>query len=330
MTLPIVNILEAYDLVPPIETFTLNGQGVNNAAIGIRTGKGKFVLKTYHAQDDLAVIEYEHRLLSWLSHVELPFVVPSPLPTRNGKTIRDTLGGRQALFMWLPGTSGNRSTLMHLSAAGHALGALHQVLSKYQTDPRPGVAPFGDLNHIHQCVPNSITLLSDQHTHDQSFDETLLKWWHTEINILQAFIEHDYEHLPRQVIHGDFTMGNLLFQADHLTAVLDWEFAVPDVRMMDVATLLMSISISNLSNLQSGTKLIGHSYRTHVQPTKGEIEALPWLIRLWNVVNLIWHVGQCLGSGQKHLHQTERLLRARQMGRWLEHHADDLTKAFLA
>lgn len=331
MTDSILHILEAYDLVPPVEPFVLNGRGVNNIARGIHTGAGDFVLKTYQTQDNVAVIEYEHHLLSRIAQDGLPFAVPTPLRARNGTTICGTPSGWHALFTWLAGTPGNAGEATHVVAAGQALGALHQVVTQYPAEPRPGVVSFGDLDHIHPHVPNPLELFSRQHVHRRSSHVPLLRWWRTEVHALQAFVEHDYKALPTQIIHGDFVLGNLLFQAENLTAVLDWEFAVLDVRAMDVATLLISILFANrVADLRSSTKLAGQSYRNFIQLTAEEIEALPWLIRLWNAVNLIWRVGQDFAADQKRPVQIDRLMRVQRTAHWLEHHADDVTNAFSA
>lgn len=137
--------------------------------------------------------------------------------------------------------------------------------------------------------------------------------------------------LPTQIIHGDFVLGNLLFTADTLTAVLDWEFAVQDVRAMDSATLLNSILFANgVTPSRSNATLLGHGYCDSIQLIGAEIEALPWLIRLWNAVNLIWRVGHDVATVQQRPIHLDRLRRVQQTAHWLEHHADDVIQAFLA
>jgi homoserine kinase type II len=326
------HILEAYDLVPPIELFLMNGRGVNNVIQGVRTGAGDFVLKTYQTHASVAVIENEHRLLRWLTEAGLPFAVPAPLPARDGSTICwGPPAHWHALFTWLPGGPGDARQSTHLAAAGQALGAVHARLKLFPADPSPGVAAFGDLDHIHPQVPDPLELFTRHQAYDGEEYASLLQWWETEVRALRAFVEHAYTALPTQTIHGDFVMGNLLFQADDVTAVLDWEFAAQDVRAMDVATLLVSVLFAHGgAGLRGSTKWLGVGYRKQIQLTVEEVEALPWLIRLWLAVNLIWRVGQDVAAGTTHPVQIDRLLRAREAARWLEHHADDVKRAFSA
>lgn len=331
MTDSFIHLVDAYGLVPPVAPFVLNGQGVNNSVHGIHTGAGDVVLKTYHTQDNVTVIAYEHDLLRWLAQAGLPFAVPTPLPARNGSTICDTPHGWQALFTWLPGTPGTAKKAPHIVAAGHALGAIHHVLTQYPAAPRPSVVAFGDLDHIHPHIPDPRALLSRQHGYDPSTHGLLVRWWHTEVRAVQMFVEQSYSTLPTQIIHGDFGLGNLLFEEDNLTAVLDWEFAVLDVRAMDIATLLVSMLFANgVADFGRSAALLSHGYRTHIQLTTEEIAALPWLIRLWNAVNLIWWVGHDVAIGHQRPSQIDRLRRAQETAHWLAYHADEVIRAFSA
>lgn len=331
MTGPDLHFLEAYDLVPPVEPFALNGQGVNNIARGIHTGAGDFVLKTYRVQDDVAVIDYEHDLLIWLDGAGLPFGVPTPLRTRGGTTVCGTPGNWQALYTWLPGIPGKSDEPAHVVSAGRVLGALHQVLGRYPADPRPGVVAFGDLDHIHPRVPDPLDLFSGRGGRLVPSHDPLSRWWRTEVTALRAFVADGYAVLPKQVIHGDFVLGNLLFEAGDVTGVLDWEFAVLDARAMDIATLLIStVSSDGKADWGASAALVGQGYRSHRQLTPGEAEALPWLIRLWNAVNLLWRAGRDLdiAADQEPDSRIDRLQRAQRDALWLEHHGGDVTQAF--
>lgn len=97
--------LSSYDLTLPIEAVALPHQGVNNESVGIRTGAGAFVWKTYTSYEDAAAIHYEHRLLLWLAAAGLSFAVPAPVPARDGTSLWCGAGARRraALTSWLPG-----------------------------------------------------------------------------------------------------------------------------------------------------------------------------------------------------------------------------------
>jgi Ser/Thr protein kinase RdoA (MazF antagonist) len=108
--------LANYDLRPPVELFPLGSQGVNNTAVGVRTGDGDFVLKTYQTHADLATIRYEHRLLEWLARAGLSFAVAPPLCTSVGDTLCPSSVGWQALFTRLEGVPDGVPPLVALGA----------------------------------------------------------------------------------------------------------------------------------------------------------------------------------------------------------------------
>ncbi|GHO98789.1 hypothetical protein KSF_088370 [Reticulibacter mediterranei] len=50
--------------------------------------------------------------------------------------------------------------------------------------------------------------------------------------------EELYGHLPQQLVHRDYDPSNLLMKDQRVTAVLDFEFAGIDLRIMDVCVAL--------------------------------------------------------------------------------------------
>ena len=96
-------LLDAYDLVPPVELYVLPEEGKNNQSIGVHTGAGDFILKRYTDYGDTASIRYEHHLLLWLAERGLFFGVPAPVRMRSGETLQIMRDGRQAFAPYLPG-----------------------------------------------------------------------------------------------------------------------------------------------------------------------------------------------------------------------------------
>lgn len=54
------------------------------------------------------------------------------------------------------------------------------------------------------------------------------------------------EALPPVIVHGDFRLGNLLFEGGDLTAVIDWEIAGPGDPRFDLAWLCSFASVASL------------------------------------------------------------------------------------
>jgi Ser/Thr protein kinase RdoA (MazF antagonist) len=104
-------------------------------------------------------------------------------------------------------------------------------------------------------------------------------------------------------------------------ALLDFEFAAPDARALDLAAALRSLLRSQIVPESSSlAKALVRGYRRHVALTGGEIDTIPTLIRLSSAVSTIWWLGRALAAGDTGP-VMGRLLRARQLALSLEQHA---------
>ncbi len=328
-TLPdLAPLLAAYDLTPPVAVFALPNVGTNNRIVGVRTGAGDFVWKLYQTFDDPAPLRYEARLLAWLARQPLSFAVPAPLAGRSGDTLYPTDGGWQALFPLLPGGQPDSRDLAQVEAAGAALGELHGALACYPATPRPNIPSYGDLDHIHPAIPTPEALTArDFGLAGEPASDRLLAWWREHLRGLRSFIAGPYRALPRQMIHGDFALSNTLFHEGRLTAILDFEFAAPDARALDVASGLEftlrywdGASAAGLWPIAAAF-CRGHARRAPL--TAAEIAAIPRLIRLRDTVSALWHTGQWLarGQGERNRSSFDHL---RGTARWLEAHEHEL------
>jgi homoserine kinase type II len=288
-----------YNLSPPLDPFDLVEQGVNNTTSGLRTGSGELIWKTYTAHSKLATLEYEHDLLEWISRQSLPFAVPVPLPTRARATALVGPNGWQALFLRLPGHRPDRRDARQAAQVGVALAQLHGVLRGYPTASRPGMSAYGDLERVHPRLSSPFDLSIDQlGLPDTSEHAALLSWWRAELAALRGFILGPYRALPWQVIHGDFALANTLFEGGRLVAILDFEFAIPDARALDLASGLVSIlRVWEDQPHWDVAQAFLDGYQCALPLEEREIAALPWLMRLRNAVAAIWWLGRDLEAG---------------------------------
>lgn len=314
-------ILTAYDLPPPVTLFALPGAGgINNTVVGVRAGAGEYVYKTYSTHGNPATILYEHRLLGWLAAAGLSFAVPVPLPARDGGTLGRAPGGGGwgALFPLLPGEQLDRRDPTLAEALGAALRELHAALARYPNEPRPGFPAYGDLARVHPRVPDPFALTPPQlGLPDAASYDRLLGWWRGELARLRPFIAGTYRALPYQVIHGDFGPGNALARAGRITALLDFDFAAPDARAMDLAQGLeftMRRWESPEPLAMAGPFCRGYARRGRL--SEAEVAAIPWLIRLRDATAAVWWLGRSLTAGDARP-QVERLEEMRAAGRWL-------------
>jgi homoserine kinase type II len=295
----LTDVLDNYDLIPPVEPFALGAQGVNNTTRGLHTGGGDLIWKTYTAHSNADSLLYEHHLLAWLGGQGLPFAVPIPLPTRRGTTLLSSGVNTHALFSKLPGELPHPGNPYQAAAIGAGLAQLHNVLCSYPPTPRPGMSAYGDLERVHVRISDPFTITAaDLGLPNTPRNATLLEWWHDELAALRSFILGPYRALPWQVIHGDFSPANTLFDGERLVAILDFEFASPDARAMDVAAgLVFILRIWEGEPHWEAAQAFLDSYQQVMPLEPGEILALPWLMRLRNATAAIWWFGRDLDIG---------------------------------
>ncbi len=315
--------LDHYDLTPPITEFPLS-QGVNNTIVGIRTGNGDYALKHFNAPHSFKSLQYEHDLLRWLSKQSLPFAVPAPVETRNGQTYYQDETGHHILMPLLQGQRPNYDNPIQMQAIGTALGELQMALRNYPITPRPNTVSFNDLNNIHPRIPNPQSLTPQDIGWPQtSTPHQLCDWWREEVASLNTFLTHTYSHLPKQVIHGDMAPSNTLFLNNNISAILDFEFSCPDVRIIDVASgLKFSMRIDENDNPWKIGAHFCKGYQNKITLTELECASLIDIMILRDVVSTIWWLGRNLDDNK--IPETNRMEDLRSFKTWLITHRTQL------
>jgi homoserine kinase type II len=317
-------VLDHYDLTPPVQPFALADAGINNRIYGVRTGAGSFLVKTYLANRDPVAIRYEHRLLAWLAQQGLSFATPVALPNRAGDTLWSaTAGGPpQALFSYLPGEPLDRNNPTVIGAFGLALAELHTVLQGYPMIPVSDISDYAALGEIHPAVPNPDALTpEDLGLPDAQAGATTFAQWRALLDTVRVFIGGTYRELPRQVIHGDVGPGNAFQAGGRIVAIFDFEFAMPAVRAIDLAGGLTFVMRIWERDDATALAMAGHFCRGYRQGgvlTGAEIAALPQLMLLREVVGTIWWAGRNrAGTPQR---KTMRIPEMMRLVEWLRRH----------
>ena len=316
--------LQHYDLVPPVTTFALPAAGTNNTTLGVRTGAGRYVLKRYAVPHGAAGLRYQHDLLTWLQGRGLSFSLPAPVATATGETWLHDGAGYCALLPLLAGERPDYGNPAHMEAVGAALGELHRALRTYSAAPRPGMSGFGDLAATHPYIPHPAALTpADLGWGASRSAADLCAWWRAEYRETSRFIRDNYPQLPRQVIHGDFAPSNTLCHRDRISAILDFEFTLREIRVLDVASgLKYGMRIWERDDPWINGVGFSRGYARFVTLTEREISALVDVTILRDTVSVIWHYGRSLAEGRRP--DRERLEDMRESTAWLKAHRSEM------
>jgi len=285
------------------------GSGINSLTFFVDTPGPTYCLKVYQNTSDPARVRAEHALLTALAAAGLPFAVPAPIRARDGQTLVGWPGdGRlAALCPLIPGQPPDRANLAHARAVGQALGQLQAALAGIEpAASQPDHPSYGALARIHPRVPDPLTAGDGLGLPDDARRRL--------VAILAGLVEAVpalYARLPRQLCHCDYGPGQTLIAGDRISGVLDFEFAGPDLRAIDVATGWYWSASRSGDDPWPPIAAFAAGYRALVTATDAELAAAPTLARLQRAVGLVHWAGR-LRAGRADLplvrEQAERLL----------------------
>lgn len=278
---------------------TCAGQsGANNTTRFVLVDDEQYALRIYETHQDEEKVMYEHTLLVALSDLPLPFAIPQPVRTRNGKTIVKTREGKIAgLFRYLDGVNPTLNELGEIQSFGRIAGQLSASLAHVQINQRPAYRPYYEIENTHpSCSLQDVLSFCKKPPREFSKLTTELQVIYEQ---LTSFMEQVplLKQLPHQLVHGDLNASNILANEDRVvSAVLDFEFVTNDLRVMELAVCLSDFiqpsEDSNITWPKINAFLTG--YGQSLKLTEPEIEAVPVLIQLRSLDVFIHFLGRYL------------------------------------
>jgi homoserine kinase type II len=102
------------------------------------------------------------------------------------------------------------------------------------------------------------------------------------------------ETLPVQIIHGDYAMSNVLLADGAVSAILDFEIAGIDMRVVDPVAGIMQSTVGwwDGSGGDREAEAFARGYARRWPLSAAEIEALPVLFRARALGSAIWRAGK--------------------------------------
>ena len=233
-------ILTNYDL-GMIKSY-LQLQGWFNTSFLIETENGKFVLKFFRPNSRVQEeIDFFFFLLSYLLNFGFP--VYKTIPSKSGnlafevEILERTM--KVAIFGFLPGEHKVYTEIkrVHLQEVGRVLRNLHETLKGF---------PKEKLLKVKSSQENFRQALKRTHAQlTRNFSENYFCLSEEKINFFEQTWKDDYKNLlalsPKletkefQLIHGDFTTGNVVFTNDKISGILDFDNARMGLVLEDLA-----------------------------------------------------------------------------------------------
>jgi Ser/Thr protein kinase RdoA (MazF antagonist) len=257
---------------------------------------GTFLVKTY--QRDMVVLDnlrFQHNLSSHLHENGLPVAIIQP--ARNGKRIVEVDSWAMELQRFVPGEPMQVSS-DRLRVSADALGKFHQVCRDVPVPPRDARKwRFSEVprESLQKFFFVARRMSSDNDKMDDFCNQIAL-FLHDATDVLSAEKREAFE---TGLIHGDWHSGNLLFQQDQLTAILDLEFAGDGCYLEDIAYAVSNLCIrTTLSGTKMAhrTNILLDAYQAYRTLTYAELVALYYAVGVKHVTTVSYQAPQMGGT----------------------------------
>ena len=223
-----------------------------NTTDPFKTGRGTFLLRARHGEEFGERVEYLHALIDYLCKHKFP--AAEVMRSHTGKTWT-TWGDRIVeIHRFIQHDPGVHRDWRRMNAAATALGDLHRMLGRATAGKTP--VPPEMRNDV--TPEQTWTLLDEaeatlEHLYATPNDDTerAIAICRRAREVLEPLLR-DYSriigNLPWMTVHGDFHFWNVLYRADQIAAVVDFDFVQERERLFDIAYALQNV-ISHLRNL---------------------------------------------------------------------------------
>jgi Ser/Thr protein kinase RdoA (MazF antagonist) len=268
-----------------------------------------------NGNDDPKVL-FEHSILAKLKGQQLSFSIPETIPSRSGAAfVKLSSGASACLFKAI---RGGLPKLSKMRDIGFCAGELSRAMSKITKADVPRACPtfpYHDIYKVHRAVTRDLFF---EQLKSSAFDDWRVFADEVENDLEQVESSIGLYHgsLPWSFIHGDLHYDNILVDEAGVTGLLDFEFSALDWRAMELA-ICLSKYCSEPDPMVYFEQFVD-GFAVHGELSKAEIEAVPILIRLRILSNVVYFVGRALAGEDLLSTLTSRIETYCKRLRWLK------------
>ncbi len=283
-------VLSHFD-IGPIDAIQEYPRGSRRAPKLLIRARGKVYLLKRRARgkDDPFKVAFCHSIQLHLAAKQFP--LPHLIGTRDDNNSmlqwKDTI---YELFEFIKGT-GYDGSLEATQDSGKTLGLFHKLLEDFDSEYEPPRGSYHASRTVRASIdqmPDALAKVRARTEQDARQIEELVSFARDAYNEAAEKVEqagmHDW---PSQIIHSDWHPGNMLFRGQRVVAVIDYDAARQQPRVIDSANGALQFSIIGggddptqwpdyLDMSRFKRLLIG--YDSVSQLAQSELDVIPWLM----------------------------------------------------
>jgi homoserine kinase type II len=280
----LAQVLSHYDIGVIAQISPLSGGSERAPKVVIVSEQGKFLLKRRpKVKDDVNHAVLAHSVQTHLA--ERGFPVPKLERTRDqNSTILQFNDHVYELFEFVTGLRYDGSVEAGTDS-GRQLAKFHKHMSDFVWDWMPPDKSFHDSSMVRRHLKLAGAKRTGRpSTRVRQAAEVLMSLYNAAAVRVN---ELGFDSWPKQIVHGDWHPGNMLFASGKLIAVLDFDSVKPAPPATDLANGMLQFSIvagrpnpANWPAYLDRSKLIQFltGYRRVIKPSKHELASLPDLM----------------------------------------------------
>lgn len=329
-------VLSHYDL-GTIEAIQEFPKGSRKAPkLILRAEKGFFLLKRRaRGKDDPFKVAFCHQLQSYLASKQFP--LPHLIGTKkDNNSMLQWKGGIYEVFEYIKGTSYDNS-LEATADSGKTLALFHKLLASYQPEYEPAQGSYHAARSVAasmEAIPTTLSKVEPRSIDASDRVAQVVKFLHASYNAAAMKVnEMGLSDWPMQIVHSDWHPGNMLFRGPRVVAVIDYDAARIQQRIIDAANGALQFSIIGGGDDpaqwpdyidESRFKRFLRAYDSVNVLSRAELRTVPWLMLEALIAESVIPVA-ATGSFAR-MEGIGFLLMVERKVKWMQAHAEQLGK----
>jgi homoserine kinase type II len=265
--------------------------GLTNLTKVLTMNDQKYVIRIYNRHiKNVESIKFEDQITLYLSKQNLSFVVPVFLNTNEGEHyVHLSDGTLGAIVSFVEGEVPEISSVQQATEFGSVVGEINSALSQYAAEFTFEGVPFTEIYSLHPLADYDavVTFIKAP---PFEIPQTALNFYKEMICLVEQN-KNELIELPKQLVHHDVLIYNLLSKENKIHGVLDFDFTSIDTSFME-----FTISFNHIIQLTNGSwdmiEAFIRGYSQFRKCTDQELNQLQLLTQIYHIAVLHIYIGQ--------------------------------------
>ncbi|MNZ54997.1 homoserine kinase [compost metagenome] len=265
--------------------------GLTNLTKILTMNGQKYVIRIYNRHTkNVESIKFENQITMYLSKQNLSFVVPVFLNTNEGEHyVHFSDGTLGAIVSFIEGAVPDISNAQQAAEYGSVVGEISSALSRYTAEYKFEGIPFTEMYSLHPLADYD-AISSFIKAPPFEIPQTAINFYKESICIVEKN-KSKWLELPKQLVHHDVLIYNLLSKENKIHGVLDFDFTSIDISFME-----FTISLNHIIQLTNGSwdmiEAFIRGYSQYQKCTYHEMNQLQLLTQVYHIAVLHIYIGQ--------------------------------------